>query len=184
MVRLALKIIKADTPRLLVADDVGVGKTIEAGLILKEMEARSSIQSVLIICPRPLVAERKWELEMKRFDENFVQMDSRMLTEAINEMHRDQAWPERFSKMIIPYSLFGEDIIDGTNSSSNKRRKNLGLAELDPIPHFNLVIVDEAHNIRNSNTWAYKGVEIFCRNADAVVCSVSRIRFKNYDGRW
>ena len=167
--RPALKMIKADTPRLLVADDVGVGKTIEAGLILKEMEARSSIQSVLIICPRPLVAERKWELEMKRFDENFVQMDGRMLTGAISEMHRDQAWPERFSKMIVPYSLFGEDIIDGTNSTSNKRRKNLGLAELDPTPHFDLVIVDEAHNIRNSNTWAYKGVEIFCRNADAVV---------------
>lgn len=167
--RPALKMIKADTPRLLVADDVGVGKTIEAGLILKEMEARSSIQSVLIICPRPLVAERKWELEMKRFDENFVQMDGRMLTEAINEMHRDQAWPERFSKMIVPYSLFGEDMIEGTNSTSNKRKKNLGLAELDPIPHFDLVIVDEAHNIRNSNTWAYKGVEIFCRNADAVV---------------
>ena len=167
--RPALKMIKADIPRLLVADDVGVGKTIEAGLILKEMEARSSIQSVLIICPRPLVAERKWELEMKRFDENFVQMDGRMLTEAINEMHRDQAWPERFSKMIVPYSLFGEDIIEGTNSTSNKRKKNLGLAELDPIPHFDLVIVDEAHNIRNSNTWAYKGVEIFCRNADAVV---------------
>lgn len=167
--RPALKMIKADTPRLLVADDVGVGKTIEAGLILKEMEARSSIQSVLIICPRPLVAERKWELEMKRFDENFVQMDGRMLTEAINEMHRDQAWPERFSKMIVPYSLFGEDMIEGTNSTSNKRKKSLGLAELDPIPHFDLVIVDEAHNIRNSNTWAYKGVEIFCRNADAVV---------------
>ena len=167
--RPALKMIKADTPRLLVADDVGVGKTIEAGLILKEMEARSSIQSVLIICPRPLVAERKWELEMKRFDENFVQMDGRMLTEAINEMHRDQAWPERFSKMIVPYSLFGEDMIEGTNSTSNKRKKSLGLAELDPIPYFDLVIVDEAHNIRNSNTWAYKGVEIFCRNADAVV---------------
>jgi SNF2 family DNA or RNA helicase len=40
---------------------------------------------------------------------------------------------------------------------------------LDPLPHFDLVIVDEAHNIRNANTWAYRGVELFCRNADAVV---------------
>lgn len=31
------------------------------------------------------------------------------------------------------------------------------------------MIVDEAHNIRNSNTWMYKGVEVFCRNADAVI---------------
>lgn len=167
--RPALKMIKADSPRLLVADDVGVGKTIEAGLILKELEARSSINSVLIICPRPLVAERKWELEMKRFDENFTQMDGKALIEAISETDRDGAWPERHSKTIIPYSLFSEDMIMGTQSKSAKRKKAMGLSELDPIPHFDLVIVDEAHNIRNSNTWMYKGVEIFCRNADAVI---------------
>lgn len=167
--RPALKMIKADSPRLLVADDVGVGKTIEAGLILKELEARSSINSVLIICPRPLVAERKWELEMKRFDENFTQMDGKTLSEAISETDRDGAWPERHSKTIIPYSLFSEDMIMGTQSKSAKKKKTLGLDELDPIPHFDLVIVDEAHNIRNANTWMYKGVEIFCRNADAVV---------------
>ncbi|MCD7825826.1 MAG: SNF2-related protein [Clostridiaceae bacterium] len=167
--RPALKMIKSDNPRLLVADDVGVGKTIEAGLILKELEARDSVNSVLIICPRPLVAERKWELEMKRFDENFTQMDGKDFAEAISETHRDGAWPERHNKTIIPYSLFGEDSIMGTQSASSKRKKNLGLAELDPVPHFDLVIVDEAHNIRNANTWMYRGVEIFCRNADAVV---------------
>ena len=167
--RPALKMISSDNPRLLVADDVGVGKTIEAGLILKELEARSSINSVLIICPRPLVAERKWVLEMKRFDENFTQMDGRSLTEAILETNRDGVWPDRHNKTIIPYSLFGEDMVMGTQSTSMKRKKNLGLAELDPIPHFDLVIVDEAHNIRNANTWMYRGVEIFCRNADAVV---------------
>ena len=104
--RPALKMIKADSPRLLVADDVGVGKTIEAGLILKEMEARSNINSVLIICPRPLVAERKWEMEMKRFDENFTQLDGRDLVEAISETDRDGEWPERHRKTIIPYSLW------------------------------------------------------------------------------
>lgn len=167
--RPALKMISSDNPRLLVADDVGVGKTIEAGLILKELEARSSINSVLIICPRPLVAERKWVLEMKRFDENFTQMDGHSLTEAILETNRDGVWPDRHNKTIIPYSLFGEDMVMGTQSTSVKRKKNPGLAELDPIPHFDLVIVDEAHNIRNANTWMYRGVEIFCRNADAVV---------------
>jgi len=167
--RPALKLIKSDSPRLLVSDDVGVGKTIEAGLILKELEARSSINSVLIICPRPLVAERKWELEMKRFDENFTHLDGREFLEAISETDRDGEWPERHKKTIIPYSLFGEDSIMGTQSGTNKKKKSLGLGELDPLPHFDLVIVDEAHNIRNSNTWMYRGVELFCRNADAVV---------------
>ena len=167
--RPALKMIKADSPRLLVADDVGVGKTIEAGLILKEMEARANINSVLIICPRPLVAERKWQLEMKRFDEDFTQMDGRDLIEAISETDRDGEWPDRHKKTVIPYSLFGEDIIMGTESLSDKKRKYKGLQQLDPPPHFDLVIVDEAHSIRNSNTWAYQGVELFTRNADAVV---------------
>ncbi len=167
--RPALKLIKSDSPRLLVADDVGVGKTIEAGLILKEMEARSSVKSVLIICPRPLVAERKWELEMKRFDENFTQLDGKELLECIKETDRDGEWPDRHKKTIIPYSLFGEDMLAGTESKSDKKRKSKGLLQLDPAPHFDLVIVDEAHNIRNANTWAYQGVELFTRSADAVV---------------
>ncbi len=167
--RPALKMIKSDSPKLLVADDVGVGKTIEAGLILKELEARSSIDSVLVICPRPLVAERKWVLEMMRFDETFTQLDGQAFNEAISETDRDGEWPVRHNKTIIPYSLFSENTIKGTQADNYKKNKTLGLGELDPLPHFDLVIVDEAHNIRNPNTWMYKGVELFCRNADAVV---------------
>ena len=69
--RPVLKLIQADRPRLLIADEVGVGKTIEAGLILKELQARRELKNVLVICPKPLVAERKWQQEMKRFDERF-----------------------------------------------------------------------------------------------------------------
>ena len=58
--RPVLRFIQSDRPRLLIADGVGVGKTIEAGLILRELQARRDIKSVLIICPRPLVAEEKW----------------------------------------------------------------------------------------------------------------------------
>ena len=56
--RPVLKFIRSDRPRLLIADGVGVGKTIEAGLILRELQARHDIRSVLIICPRPLVTEK------------------------------------------------------------------------------------------------------------------------------
>lgn len=68
--RPVLKIIKSDSPRILIADGVGVGKTIEAGLVLKELEARFDIKSVMVICPRPLITEKKWQNELKRFGEN------------------------------------------------------------------------------------------------------------------
>ena len=45
--RPVMKLINADRPRLLIADDVGVGKTIEAGLIIKELQARQKLDSIL-----------------------------------------------------------------------------------------------------------------------------------------
>jgi len=47
--RPVLKLIQSDRPRLLIADEVGVGKTIEAGLILKELQARRELRSVLYL---------------------------------------------------------------------------------------------------------------------------------------
>ena len=57
--RPALKLIKSDEPRILIADSVGVGKTIEAGLIIKELQARTDLENILVICPKPLVADCK-----------------------------------------------------------------------------------------------------------------------------
>jgi superfamily II DNA or RNA helicase len=158
--RPVLKFIKADQPRLLIADSVGVGKTIEAGLILQELKARKNIDSVLIICPRPLVAEKKWEDEMKRFGEDFTALDGKTLKYCIQETDYDGEWPDKFKKIIIPYSLFNENTV-----GENKKK---GLLKLNPVPHFDLVIVDEAHHIRNRN-WRYEAVKYFCDNADAVV---------------
>ncbi len=177
--RPALKIIRSDRPRLLIADGVGVGKTIEAGLILRELQARNNIESVLIICPKPLVAERKWQLEMKRFDENFTQLDGRNLRVCMEEMDLEGDWPDMHKKTIIPYSLFDEKLLHG---NQNGRKRQTGLLELDPPPHFDLVIVDEAHHIRNSTTFTHQGVRFFCDNAEAVVfLTATPIQMGNQD---
>ncbi len=164
--RPVLKLIQADRPRLLIADEVGVGKTIEAGLILKELQARRELKSVLVICPKPLVAERKWMEELKRFDEQFTHIDGDALRYCIEETHLDGVWPQQYSRSIVPYSLFDEALLLGRQA---KNRSVKGLLDLDPPPAFDLVIVDEAHHIRNTDTWAYRTVRYFCDNAEAVV---------------
>ena len=166
--RPVLKFIRSDRPRLLIADGVGVGKTIEAGLILRELQARREIQSVLIICPRPLVTEGKWEKEMRRFDQRFTHLDGRTLRYCISEMDLEGEWPERHQKAILPYSLFDEVLLYGPEGS-RKRRRGKGLLDLDPPPRFDLVIVDEAHHIRNQHTYAHQAVRFFCDHAEAAV---------------
>ena len=164
--RPVLKLIRADRPRLLIADEVGVGKTIEAGLIIKELQARMDLRSVLIICPKVLIAERKWFTEMKRFDEDFTALDGPLLKHCLQETHLDGEWPEKYSKAIIPFSLFDKDLVCGPDKPN---KQHLGLIKLDPPPKFDLVIVDEAHHLRNSETYLHQGVRYFCDNADAVV---------------
>ena len=166
--RPVLRFIRSDRPRLLIADGVGVGKTIEAGLILRELQARREIQSVLIICPRPLVTERKWEKEMKRFDERFTHLNGPILRYCINEMDLEGVWPEQHQRVILPYSLFDEVLLHGSERKGRwKNRK--GLQDLDPPPRFDLVIVDEAHHIRNQSTYSHQAVRFFCDHAEAAV---------------
>ena len=166
--RPVLRFIRSDRPRLLIADGVGVGKTIEAGLILRELQARREIRSVLIICPRPLVTERKWESEMKRFEERFTPLDGRTLRYCISEMDLEGAWPEQYQKVILPYSLFDEALLYGSGIN-DRRSPRKGLLDLDPPPRFDLVIVDEAHHIRNQETYTHRAVRFFCDHAEAAV---------------
>jgi ATP-dependent helicase HepA len=165
--RPVFKIIRSDRPRLLIADEVGVGKTIEAGLIIKELQARNDIKSVLIICPKALVSERKWELEMKRFDETFTPLNGSLLRHCIKESHLSGEWPVQYEKAILPTSLFDAELLFGI--SKKGKSKDLGLLELDPPPKFDLVIVDEAHHIRNQDTYLHQAVRYFADNAEAVV---------------
>ena len=164
--RPVLRIIKSDLPRILIADGVGVGKTIESGLIINELQARSDIKSILIICPKPLITENKWAQEMERFCCKFTNLDGKLLKQCIAECNKDGVWPEQYSKCIIPYSLFDEDLVFGTKSKNGKK---IGLLDLIPFPKFDLVIVDEAHHIRNSQTNRYLGVKMFLDNCDSAI---------------
>jgi SNF2 family DNA or RNA helicase len=176
--RPVLKLIKSETPRLLIADSVGVGKTIEAGLILKEMQVRAPLDIVIIICPKPLVAEKKWEREMKeKFGEEFIPADSSLLRLVIQNYARDGVWDDRYKRLIIPYSILKDELLNGVEG----RNSHSGLKNMIPTPIFDMVIVDEAHHIRNQNQ-AHRVVKYLCEHANAALfLTATPIQLGNQD---
>ena len=109
----------------------------------------------------------KWFVEMKRFDEHFEALDGRMLRHCLRETDLEGEWPDRYARAIIPFSLFDSDLLFGNEGKGS--RASEGLLGLDPPPRFDLVIVDEAHHIRNADTYLHQSVRYFCDNAQAAV---------------
>ena len=73
---------------------------------------------------------------MKRFDENFTELDGALLREAINECDKDGEWPVALRKTILPYSLMTKELLTG-------KGRQKGLLDLEEPVHFDLVIIDE-----------------------------------------
>jgi superfamily II DNA or RNA helicase len=64
------RVLSTNNIRYILADEVGLGKTIEAGLIIKELKARGLIKRILVVCPKGLVTQ--WALELhEKFNEKF-----------------------------------------------------------------------------------------------------------------
>ncbi|MEV7226955.1 helicase-related protein [Polymorphospora sp. NPDC051019] len=130
-----LKLLTASSGRLLVADEVGLGKTIEAGLIWTELEQRSRLERVLVVAPATLTL--KWQAEMRR------RFDRRL-------------------ELLRPADLntFAQRLQDGDNapihgvvSLESLRSADHVLEQLTKVnPRFDLVIVDEAHYLRNQQS--------------------------------
>lgn len=161
-----LRLLRADQPRLLIADDVGVGKTIEAGLILKELSTRQQLNRVLVLCPKSLTT--KWRSEMQRFDENFRVLSAQSLRYCLDESARDGEWPAEYARSIVNYELFRmEPYLSGTNGSTRRPRR--GLLELDPPAQFDLIITDEAHHLRNAESASHQLVEHLCQTSGAIL---------------
>ncbi len=130
-----LMALKLDTVRLLVADDVGVGKTIEAGLIARELLDRGEIERFSVICP-PHLCEQ-WQQEL---DEKFS-IDSEVIrTGTVARLERGLRPSESIFEA-YPFTVVSLDYI-----KSDRRRDDF----LRTCPEF--VIVDEAHTCVQSNT--------------------------------
>ncbi|WP_328459432.1 DEAD/DEAH box helicase [Actinoplanes sp. NBC_00393] len=127
-----LKVLTGSTGRLLIADEVGLGKTIEAGLIWSELEQRHRLDRVL--CVAPAVLSLKWKMEMeRRFDRQLKIIRPADLSDFADRLRRGE--DPKLHGVISLEALRGADKVLEQ------------LAELHP--RFDLVIVDEAHYLRN-----------------------------------
>jgi superfamily II DNA or RNA helicase len=124
---------------LLIADDVGLGKTIEAGLVIQEMLLRHRARTVLIICPASL--QEKWRVEMlEKFGLDFRVVD----TAYIKQLRRERgihANPWTSHPRLIAS-------MDWVKSGEGLRAMRDVLPPHAGHPRkFDLLVVDEAHNI-------------------------------------
>ena len=123
-----LMALRLPVPRLVIADDVGIGKTIEAGLILRELVDRGEVEAFAVLCPPHLVEQ--WVLELQ----------SRFGIKAVAVTSGSAAWLER--SLPVSQSLFEAypfTVVSLDYIKAEKRRD--GFTRSCP----DLVIVDEVH---------------------------------------
>lgn len=147
-----LKMLNSETGRILIADEVGLGKTIEAGLIWTELEQRNPINRALVIVPAALRV--KWRQEM---DRRFMRPLPELTTADL--------------------SRFLDDIRDGKDAdlvgviSLERLRSSRDVLEqfTELSPQLDLVIVDEAHSMRNAGRRSHDVGSVIGSLADHVV---------------
>ena len=123
-----LMALKLDPIRLLIADDVGIGKTIEAGLIARELLDRGEISRMAVLCPPPLAEQ--WQSE---FREKFHIEAELVLPSTAARLERNLSLGESLFEH-YPFVIVSMDYI-----KSDRRREEFKRA----CPEF--IIVDEAH---------------------------------------
>lgn len=162
-----LKFLNSPNRRLLVADEVGLGKTIEAGHIMLELKARRELRNVLIICPMSL--QEKWKAELfEKFGLSFKIYDSNkdLITDLQDRAHDVHAIIN-YEKIRMPRSKEK----DGEEPKTPKTKETTNLVSYltESSNRFSLVLCDEAHKMRNRETQTYKGAEIIMSTADAAL---------------
>lgn len=122
--------LKSPKVRFLIADDAGAGKTIMAGLVVKELQYRNMADRILIVVPGHL--KYQWQREMKeKFNSSFVFVDRGMM----DAFWSENVWEER-NQVITTIDFLKQSDVLKTISSSQ----------------WDLVVVDEAHKL---SAWAY-----------------------------
>jgi len=128
------RVISTYPHRFLLSDEVGLGKTIEAAMVVKELRARGLARRVLILVPSGLV--RQWQFELKtKFNETFAIFDRNTL-QYLKAKGVSNPWTDH------------DSVITSQEWASWSEERRAEIASVD----WDLIIVDEAHHARRQRT--------------------------------
>jgi len=149
-----LKFIHSPNNRLLIADEVGLGKTIEAGMIYAELSKRENLCISIIVAPPSLL--HKWRDELYlRFNESFEICDSQKFLFFVDEYDRYSDSKIFDKKIILSYSAIrNERVIQRLESSSLS---------------VDFLAMDEAHTFRNQSTATSRAVELLASKSKSIL---------------
>ena len=144
-----LKYLNSDNKRLLIADEVGLGKTIEAGHIMLELKARGEFHNALVICPMAL--RSKWATELnEKFGLDFIEIEKKETL--IHELQHHNGGV----LAVINY----DKIRETSEILKVIEEKNI---------KFSIIVCDESHKLRNNTTLIYHGAERLLQVSNSVV---------------
>jgi SNF2 family DNA or RNA helicase len=185
-----LKFIDSPNNGLLIADEVGLGKTIEAMLVWTECVARFHARRLLIVCTKMLA--EKWRLELRaKFMIEASIVDAERLSQHISDLQQDGAW-HSFA-LIATYTglrpprtelqfLDEEETTDRKLSARTRCLQQLHTWQPETYQPFDMVIFDEAHYMRNSTTTTFRLGDVLARAAANVICvSATPVNNRNSD---
>ena len=139
-------------PRILLADTVGLGKTLEIGMILAELVRRGRGDRILIVTPRHVLEQMQHEM-WSRFALPFVRLDS----VGIQRVRRSVPASRN------PFSVFHRAIISIDTLKSDRYLNHLRKQRWDAV------VIDESHNVTNKGTLNNRLADILARQTDALV---------------
>jgi superfamily II DNA or RNA helicase len=162
------KFIESANGRILIADEVGLGKTIEAGLIWQEVKARTGANKLLVVCPSML--RPKWRKELRtRFNLQAEIYDSK-----------------GFLTLLEDFEYKGSNFQCAAVCSVESLRQAKVLDAIEEFSkadyRFDLVVIDEAHYLRNSDTRTHQmGQRVSGITEHLVMLTATPIHLKNED---
>ena len=139
-------------PRILLADAVGLGKTLEIGMILAELVRRGRGERILIVTPRHVLEQMQHEM-WSRFALPFVRLDSL----GIQRVRRTIPATRN------PFSVYHRAIISIDTLKNDRYLNHLRKHRWDAV------VIDESHNVTNTGTLNNRLADILARQTDALI---------------